>query len=60
MECTGIARALPFDVGTDRGYRPGRLMFMVAGLTGPILSCSRVFEVERWSRNDHSLFEGLP
>ena len=24
------------------------------------LSYSRVFEVERWSRIDHSLFEGLP
>ena len=35
-------------------------MFMVAGLTGPILGYSRVIEVERWSRNDHSLFEGLP
>ena len=46
----GIAKALPVDVGNDRGYRPGRLMFMVAGLTGPILSYSRVFEVERWSR----------
>ena len=32
----GIAKALPVDVGNDRGYRPGRLMFMVAGLTGPI------------------------
>ena len=35
-------------------------MFMVAGLTVPILGYSRVIEVERWSRNDHSLFEGLP
>ena len=43
-------------VDTDQGV----LMFMVAGLIGPILSYSRVFEVERWSRNDHSLFEGLP
>ena len=59
--CTGIAKALPVDLGNDRGYRPGRLMFMVAGLTGPIFfSYSRVFEVERWSRKDHSLFEGLP
>ena len=40
-------------------------MFMVVGLTGPILGYSRiqysrVIEVGRWSRNDHSLFEGLP
>ena len=29
---------LPVDVGNDRGYRPGQLMFMVAGLDGLIFT----------------------
>ena len=32
----GYRQGVTVDVGKDRGYRPGRLMFMVAGLTGPI------------------------
>ena len=34
----GYRKALPVDLGNDRGYRPGRLMFMVAGLAGPIFT----------------------
>ena len=50
--CTGIAKVLPVDLGNDRGYRPGRLMFMVAGLAGPFFFFFFFFKLQQsiWSR----------